>query len=216
MIGHGLVAPDDIKVKCIKEYPVPLNVKQLQQFLGMVGFYRNFCKNFSHIATPLTNLLKKGKQFLWSEDCNKAFIVLKNILCNEPVLKTPNFQCTFKLITDASDIAAAAVLAQDDDDGVEHPVCFYSKKFNIHQQRYSTIEKETLAVILGLKHFDVYIDNGLPIIIYTDHNTVTFLHKMKGKYRRLFCWSLFIQEYDIIFKHIKGSENVVSDALSRI
>ncbi|KAJ8034103.1 hypothetical protein HOLleu_24533 [Holothuria leucospilota] len=93
----------------------------------------------------------------------------------------------------------------------------YRKKFDKHQKNYSTIEKETLALILGLQHFDVYLGTtSFPITVYTDHNPLTFLSKMKNKNQRLMRWSLFLQSYNVDIKHIKGKDNVVPDSLSRI
>ena len=216
VIGNGCVAPAEAKVNCIVDYPVPVNVKQLRRFLGIVGFFRNFCPNFSLVASPLTDLLKKNVKFVWSDQCIDSFQNLKAMLCNKPVLKSPNFDQSFTLVTDASDIAAAAMLAQNDKKNVQHPVSFYSKKFDKHQQKYSTVEKECLSIVLALKHFEVYVDNGHPITIYTDHNPLVFLNKMKCKNRRLLSWSLFLQQYDVNIVHIKGRENVVADGLSRV
>lgn len=215
-IGQGSVAPTDAKINCINEFPVPENVKQLQRFLGMVGFYRNFCNNFSFVANPLTNLLKKSVPFKWSTECDQAFLKLKTMMCNKPVLITPDFNKPFKLFTDASDFSVAAVLCQDDSQGIEHPVSYFSRKLDCHQRNYSTVEKEMLAIVLALKHFDVYVDNGKPITIFSDHNPLVFLNKIKDKNRRLLSWSLLLQEYDLTVVHIKGRDNVVADALSRI
>jgi hypothetical protein len=118
---------------------------------------------------------------------------------------------------DASDDAAGAVLLQhDESDNVEHPVAYFSKKFNRHQINYSTIEKGLLALILALQHFNVYLCTGQkPLIVYTDHNPLVFLSKMRNKNRRLLNWSLILQEYDMVIKHIKGKDNVIADCLSR-
>ncbi|KAJ8023316.1 hypothetical protein HOLleu_35702 [Holothuria leucospilota] len=136
---------------------------------------------------------------------------------SSPVLIAPDFEKQFKLAVDASDNGIGAVLLQADEHGVDHPVCYYSKKFDKHQKNYSTIEKETLALILGLQHFDVYLGTtSFPITVYTDHNPLTFLSKMKNKNQRLMRWSLFLQSYNVDIKHIKGKDNVVPDSLSRI
>ncbi|KAJ8042675.1 hypothetical protein HOLleu_09493 [Holothuria leucospilota] len=142
---------------------------------------------------------------------------LKKALMSSPVLIAPDFEKQFKLAVDASDTGIGAVLLQADEHGVDHPVCYYSKKFDKHQKNYSTIEKETLALILSLQHFDVYLGTtSFPITVYTDHNPLTFLSKMKNKNQRLMRWSLFLQSYNVDIKHIKGKDNVVPDSLSRI
>ena len=128
----------------------------------------------------------------------------------------PNFSKPFRLAVDASDVGAGAVLLQsDDDDDIEHPVCYFSKKFDVHQKNYSTIEM-CLAHILAIQHFDIYISlSSEPTVVYIDHNPLVFLHKMKNKNRRLLNWSLMLQEYNLQIEHIKGKGKVCADALSR-
>ena len=88
-----------------------------------------------------------------------------------PVLVTPDFGKQFKLVVDASDLGAGAVLQQEDDQGIDHPICYFWTKFNEHQRRYFTIEKEILAPLLALKQFDVYLNNTVkPVLVYTDYN----------------------------------------------
>ena len=89
----------------------------------------------------------------------------------------------------------------------------FSKKFDEHQRKYSTIEKEAL---LSVQHFDVYLNTTLmPVLVYTDHNPLVFLHKMRDRNQRLLRWSLTLQEYNLQMCHIKGKDNVIADALSR-
>ena len=105
---------------------------------------------------------------------------------------------------------------QKDDEGVNHPVAYMSRKFNRHQHRYSTIEKETLALVMTLHHFDVYLNTTrYPVLVFTDHNPLVFLTQMRNKNGRLTRWALVLQEYDLDIKHIRGKDNVVADALSR-
>ena len=101
-------------MKAFSDFPVPTCKRQLMRFLGMAGYYRKFCDNFSVIAEPLTNLLSKRTKFIWTNDCQKAFDILKAILKNEPDLLAPNFAKEFKLAVDASDTGAGSVLMQED------------------------------------------------------------------------------------------------------
>ena len=217
VVGQGQVKPICAKVEAISVFPVPSCKRQLMRFLGMAGYYRKFCNNFSVIAEPLTNLLKKGTKFIWNDSCQFAFDKLKAILMSTPVLLAPNFDKAFKLAVDASDIGAGAVLIQEDDNGVDHPVCYFSKKFNKHQKNYSTIEKECLALVLAIQHFEVYLTSSqTPIVVFSDHNPLSFLHKLKNRNQRLLRWSLMLQEYNLDIKHIKGKDNIIPDALSRV
>ena len=156
----------------------------------MAGHYRKFCDNFSVIVEPLTNLLSKRTKFIWTNDCQKAFNTLKAVIKNEPVLLAPNFAKEFKLAVDASDTGVGSVLMQEDDNGIDHPVSYFSKRFNKHQKKYSTIEKECLSLILALQHFEVYLNSSCsPIVVFSDHNPLTFIHKIKNKNQRLPSWS---------------------------
>ncbi|MDA3067896.1 Ty3/Gypsy family RNase HI domain-containing protein [Campylobacter sp. JMF_01 NE2] len=143
--------------------------------------------------------------------------LLKAILKSTPVLLAPDFNKCFKLAVDASDVGAGAVLIQEDDNGIDHPVCYFSKKFNTQQRNYSTIEKECLALILAIQHFEVYLTSSpMPIVVFSDHNPLSFLHKLKNKNQRLLRWSLMLQEYNLEIRHIKGRDNIIPDALSRV
>ena len=135
-------------MKTISDFSVPTCKRQLMRFLGMAGYYRKLCGNFSVLAEPLTNLLSKRTKFIWTNDCQKTFDILKAILKNEPVLVAPNFAKEFKLAVDANDIGAGSVLMQEDGNGVDHPVSYFSKKFNKHQQNYSTIENVCPSFLL--------------------------------------------------------------------
>ena len=116
----------------------------------MAGYYRKFCRNFASVCEPLTNLLKKNSVFLWSESCRKAFETIKSLLVSAPVLATPDFDKLFMLAVDASDVGVGVVLLQEDFKGVDHPIGYFSHKFNASQRNYSTSEKEALALVYAL------------------------------------------------------------------
>lgn len=213
-VGRGEVRPLRAKVQAIDQYPPPATKKELMSFLGLVGYYRGFCRNFSTVVAPLTDLLKAKVKFIWSPLCQKAFENVKSILCESPVLAAPCMDKAFKLQVDASHVGAGGVLLQEDEYGIDRPVSFFSRKFNRHQLNYSVVEKEALALIWSLQQFQVYV--GLrPVVVYTDHNPLTFLNSLHCPNQRLIRWSLFLQSYSLEIHHIKGKDNVVADALSR-
>lgn len=216
VVGQGQVSPPTAKVDAIVHFPTPQRRKDVQRYLGMVGYYRRFINNFSEVTTPLTNLLCKGEQFVWSEACNEAFDMTKKVLSSYPVLRAPDCKVPFQLSVDASNNGAGAILLQEDSSGVAHPVCYFSRKFNPAQKNYSVVEKELLALIMSLQHFSVYVNPGNQnIVVYTDHHPLKFLNKFKFKNQRLTRWSLLLQEYNIEMRHIKGKYNVVANCLSR-
>jgi hypothetical protein len=215
VVGQGHVRPVHAKVTAVEEFPVPTTKKELMRFLGLVGYYRCFCCNFSTVVASLTDLLKIKSKYIWSTSCQQAFTVVKTLLCSAPVLLAPRLDQPFTLHVDASHVGAGAVLLQADGKGIEHPVSFYSKKFNAYQLNYSVIEKEALALVLALQHFNVYLDSGMPIVVFTDHNPLTFLNSLQNPNQRLMRWALFLQPYNLDIRHIKGTHNVMADALSR-
>lgn len=213
MVGQGQVKPVGVKVEAIAQFPPPTNKRELRRFLGMVGYYRGFCKNFATVVAPLTDLLSTDRKFMWDEKCEMCSA--KDLLCNAPVLSAPNFAQPFSLQVDASARGAGAVLMQADDADIEHPISYFSKKFTKCQQNYSTIEKEALALLLALQHFEVYLNSGDRIVVHTDHNPLIFLSRMSNSNQRLMRWALILQEYDLDIRYKKGVENMVADALSR-
>ena len=115
---------------------------------------------------------RKGTKFTCTQAAEEAFLDLKSCLSTQPVLRPPDYSLPFCLTVDASDLAVGATLFQLVEN-IEHPVCFYSKKLDIHQQRYSTIEKEALGLVLAVRYFSVYFGTGV-VTVYTDHNPLLF------------------------------------------
>ena len=127
VVGQGQVKPLEAKRKAISDFPVPTCKRQLMRFLRMAGYYRKFCDNFSVFAEPLTNLLSKRTKLIWTNDCQKAFVILRAILKNDPVFLASNFAKEFKLAVDASDTGAGSVLMQEDGNGVDNSVITFPK-----------------------------------------------------------------------------------------
>ena len=145
------------------------------------------------MSALLTDPLKKNCKFVWKETCQNSFENIKAMLVNAPVLLAPNFCKPFQLAVDASDVGAGGVLLQEDENGVDHPVCYFSHIFNKHQKVYSTTERECLALILSLQFFEVRVSSSsFPLTVFTDHNPLTFLQKMKNENQRLLRWSLLL------------------------
>lgn len=216
VVGSGHVKPLGAKVEAILDFPKPGCKRDIQRFLGMAGYYRRFINKFADIVSPLTNLLKKSAKFEWDESCQSGFDLLKTFLCSYPILVAPDVNLPFSMHVDASDVAIGSVLLQKDYLGIDHPVAYFSKKLSPYQKKYATIEKEALALLLSLEHFEVYV-NSSPhcLCVFTDHNPLTFVKKFKNHNRRLMGWYLCLQEYDLEISHIPGKDNLVADALSR-
>ena len=204
VVGLSRVAPRSAKVDAIFKFNRPTDKKQLRSFLGIAGYYRKFIPHFAQIAACLTNLLRKNKKFVWTDVEDTAFLDLKSRLASRPILRPPDFTLPFGLAVEASDVAIGANLFQVVDN-VEHPVCYYSKRLNAHQQRYSTVEKEALALLLGTRVFSVYFGVN-PVTVYTDHSPLQFLKNMANYNQKLVRWSLELQSFNLNVVHRPGKK----------
>ena len=215
VIGKDGLAPDDRKVQTINEYPAPTNTLEIQSFLGMTGFYRQFIQDYSEITKPITDLLKKKAVFKWTSECQDAFNQLKQCLINSPILRLPNKIGRFTLMTDASDFALGAVLSQDHE-GTDYVIAYISKKLNPTEQRYHVNEKEGMAIIWAVhKKFRKFL-HGRRFKVITDSLTAkSMITKTEPKNARVARWVMVLQEYDFEIEHREGKDNPVADALSR-
>ncbi|GFV98830.1 retrovirus-related Pol polyprotein from transposon 297 [Trichonephila clavipes] len=137
-----------------------------------------------------------------------------------PTLYTPVLNCPFQLYTNTSATLVGACLAQNDENGMEHPIVFYSRKLTKCQMNWSTIEREAYAVPSALKKFDCGII-GSQIHVVSDHNPFTFLTKGKKHHKephgtKLARWALALQRYDLRIIYCKGKNHGNADALSRL
>ena len=200
-IGRGGVLPENSKVKAIQGMPIPRTKKQVRSFLGMVGYYRRFIPHFATKAEPLTNLTKKGlpEVISWTEETNSSFESLKTDLTQSVMLRNPDYTQTFQLQTDASDVGA--VLSQGGEQ--DQPIAYFSRKMLERERHYSTIEKECLAIHLGIKEFATYLI-GKPFVLQMDNQALTWLQTFKDKNARLTRWSLALHPYTFTVQHRKG------------
>jgi hypothetical protein len=217
-LGHIVtsdgVKPNPDKIKAIKAFPVPKTEKQIKSFLGLLGYYRKFIKNFSDVTKPLTECLRKGKEIVLNTRYMECFEYCKELLCNEPILQYPDFSKEFILTTDASNVAIGAVLSQGPI-GRDKPICYASRTLTVTEQNYSTIEKELLAIVWSTKYFRPYLF-GQKFKIVTDHKPLTWLFNLKEPNSKLIRWRLKLEEYDYEIIDKKGVKNTNADALSRM
>ena len=213
-LGHVFSAngmsPDPNKVKVVADWPVPSNVSEVRQFLGLASYYRRYVQNFSTIVASLHALTQDGISFCWDQACNDAFTTLKNHLVNSPVLAYPSFEqnaTEFVLQTDTSAVALGAVLEQKG-----HVIAYASQSLTASEHNYSVIQRECLAIVFALKQFRHCL-LGWPFLLNTDHAPLQWLsaQKMEGMLCR---WALAMQEYDFKIVYRKGSLNANADALS--
>ncbi|CAN6718906.1 unnamed protein product [Malus baccata var. baccata] len=218
VLGHIIseegIEVDKSKVDLVRHLPSPTSVREVRSFLGHVGFYRRFIKNFSKIAQPLCRLLQKEVAFEFDDACSTTFKQLKEALTSAPIITPPDLSLLFELMCDASDYAIGAVLGQRKNKQ-PHVIYYASRTLNDAQLNYSTTEKELLDVVFALDKFRSYL-LGTKVIIFTDHAALKYLLTKKEAKPRLIRWMLLLQEFDIEIRDKKGVENVVADHLSRM
>ena len=215
-VGYDWITPNDDNLEKIARAKRPVTKKEVRSFCGLLGYYREYIPSFAIIAAPLTDLTKKGQpNFVeWGEAQEKAFNTLREALLKRPILRLPDHSLNFTLRTDASNRGIGAVLMQEHE-GKLHPVAYASKKLTNAETKYSTLERECLAIIWGVGKFRLFL-GGKKFVLQTDHKPLTFLSTARYKNDRILRWSLSLQGYDFVVKDIAGKENVMADYLSRI
>lgn len=218
-LGHIVskegILPHPNKLKDIAEFPAPKCVKQVQQFLGLAGYYRRFKKDFAATARPLTQLLNKGAPWIWGTNEQNAFEELREALITPPILAHPDMEKPFIVSTDASSFATGGVLKQLGDDGLIHVIAYTSRNMNSAQRNYSATERECLAVIHAVDKFRPYL-YGNKFTIVTDHCALCWLMTVKNPNGRLVRWSLALQDFEFEIEYESGRKHLDADALSRI
>lgn len=208
------------KIKAMIEAPVPTNVSQLQSFLGLVNYYRNFVPNASSILSPLYELLKKGNRWVWSREHDDAFTAIKTCLASEQVLAHFNPDANIILTVDASPVGLSAILSQAEPDRGERPISFASRTLNAAEKRYSQIQKEATAIIFGIRRYHQYLyGRSVPFILRTDHKPLLSIF---GPHRgvpevsanRLQRYALFLSGYNYKIEYVRSANNS-ADFLSR-
>ncbi|XP_024007271.1 uncharacterized protein LOC112083475 [Eutrema salsugineum] len=200
---------DEEKIKAIKDWPSPKSVSEVRSFHGLAGFYRRFVKDFSTLAAPLTEVIKKNVGFKWEQEQEEAFQVLKDKLTHSPVLSLPDFTKTFEIECDASGIGIGAVLMQE-----KRPIAFFSEKLGGATLNYPTYDKELYALVRALQTWQHYLWPK-EFVIHTDHESLKYLKGQQKLNKRDAKWVEFIETFPYVIKYKKGKDNVVADALSR-
>ena len=218
LLGHiiekGVIKMDTEKIKAIINRKAPLNVKDVQVWLGSINFYRKFVSNLALHVRPLMDLINKKNKWKWEKEEQKAFDDVKRFLTSYPILRIPDFNRMFILDCDASEKAIGAILGQNDDNNDRYACEYESRVLRGAELNYTVTEKELLAVILGLTKFRVYL-LGRKFKIYTDHVALQWIINLKDPIGRLYRWAVLIQQFDFEIVYKKGSSHTNADSLSR-
>lgn len=216
IISHNCVKMDPVKVKAIKEWPVPKNVKEVQQFRGFANFYRRFIEGFSKITKPLDRLTRKDVQWEWGPAEQEAFDTLKEKFASYPVLAIYNPEKETRIEVDASGFAVGAILSQKQDDGKWHPIAYLSESMSEAERNYEIYDREMLSIIRGLVQWRHYLE-GLPekFEIITDHKNLEYWKDPQNLSRRQARWARYLTRFDFFLTHRPGKQHGAPDGLSR-
>src|SRR3954449_2203316 len=212
-LGHVIsakgIAVNPETVKTIVEWLPPVNVKEVRSFLGLASYCRRFVQNFSKIAKPLTDLLKKGKKYLWTPACQASFETLKEKLTSTPVLVPPDTSKPFQIFCDASLQGLGAVLMQE-----RQVVAYASRQLKTHEINYPTHDLELAAVVFALKLWRHYL-LGNRCEIFSDHKSLKYIFTQPDLNLRQRRWIEAINDFDLTINYTPGKDNDMADALSR-
>ena len=209
VISNGGIEVDPRKVEAVVQWAVPTNVSELRSFLGMAGYYRRFIEGFSIIAGPLTKLLRKDVQWVWTASCQSSFDELKQKLTSAPVLTIPTGKGGFTVYSDASYQGLGCVLMQHN-----KVVAYASRQLRPHEVSYPVHDLELAAVVHALKIWRHHL-YGETFQVFTDHKSLKYLMTQKELNMRQRRWMELLKDYDCTIEYHPGKANVVADALSR-
>ncbi|GJX54599.1 putative reverse transcriptase domain-containing protein [Tanacetum coccineum] len=197
------------KIESIKDWASPKNPTEIYQFLELVGYYRRFIEGFSKIAKSRTKLTQKNVKFDWGEKEEAAFQLIKQKLCNAPILALPKGSENFIVYCDESHKGLGAVLMQN-----EKVIAYASQQLKIHEKNYTTHDMELGVVVFALKIWRHYL-YGTRCIVFTDHKSLQHILDQKEVNMRQRRWLELLSDYDCDIRYHPGKANVVDDALSR-
>ncbi|MBW0502558.1 hypothetical protein O181_042273 [Austropuccinia psidii MF-1] len=222
-LGHvvsGLsLGIDKNNVSAVFLKPMPQNKKEIQSRLGFAGYYRKNIRDFASIARPLYKLCDKDTVFEMTVERVKAFESLRQALITAPLLLMPDFKLLFKIYIDASGDGLCAALYQVqiiNDNPVEGPICFISRKIKPTEARYGASQMECLCLVWALEKLNYFLE-GCVFEVITDCTTVKSFLNVKSPNRNMLRWKIAIQEYrgNITIAHKDGNINKNAGGLNR-
>ncbi|CAK9800876.1 Transposon Ty3-I Gag-Pol polyprotein [Anthophora plagiata] len=214
LIDEQGIRPSRENVESVLNYPIPKNSKEVHRFVSLASYFRRFIKNFSSIATPLYDLVKKSAPFNFGSKEHESFEILKKHLANEPVLAIYDPNLKTELHCDASASGFGSILLQKQPNGVFRPVFYFSKRTTTAESKYHSFELECLAVVYAIKRFHIYLA-GMHFKIVTDCDSFRLTLNKQTVNPRIYRWALFLQNYDYELEHRAGNRMGHVDALSR-
>ena len=213
IVGRSGLACDPDKLSAVRNWHEPTKLKGVRQFIGFVGYYWRFVKDFAKLADPLVSLTRKGAPILWGRDQQDSFDSLKACLLCAPILGFPTENDRFVLDTDASLFAIGGVLSQIQNEE-EVVIAYASRSLRLSQRRYCTTRREMLAAVVMCTHFRSYL-RGSQFTLRTDHSSLRWLQKFKNEDGMLARWYLLLGQFSVTFEYRPGALHNNADGMSR-
>ena len=214
LIDKDGIRPGKDTVEAVLNYPIPRNPKEAHRFVCLASYFRRFIKNFSSVAKPLYDLIKKNVKFQFGTEELAAFETLKTCLASRPILAIYSPKLATELHCDASSSGFGAILMQKQPDGLLKPVFYFSKRTTEVESKYHSFELECLAVVYAVQRFHIYLF-GIKFKIFTDCDSFRLTLGKSNINPRISRWALFLEAYDYTIEHRPGTKMSHVDALSR-
>lgn len=213
-ISEEGLKPGSKKIQAVQEFPRPTNVHQVRQFVGLASFFRRFVRNFACFARPLTRLTKTDVIWAWGEEQEAAFLDIKSKLTTRPVLALYNADFITEVHCDASKVGIGGILLQKcSEEAPLQPVAYFSRQTTREEEFWHSYELETMAVVMSLKRFRVYLI-GIPFKVITDCSALRATLTKRDLLPKVARWWLILQEYDFSIEYRPGHNMQHVDALS--
>lgn len=212
-ISHEGIRPSEAKVSALMNSPVPKNIKQVRQFMGLASYFRKFIPNFAVRTACITKLTGQNQKWEWGPEQVAARDYVIQHLSSKPLLTVFDPNLVTELYTDASSLGYGAILVQIADN-TKKVVAYYSKRTTTAESNYHSYELETLAVFNALKEFRVYL-LGIKFTIITDCNSIKSTMSKKDLSPRVARWWVLMQDFNFDITYKKGKFISHVDFLSR-
>ena len=214
ILENGKIQPIKDNLIAIKEFKRPSTKKMVRQILGKINFYRKFIDHCTQRLAPLHRLLKKDVKFEWTQECEEAFENIKSYLCSTPILAIYDREKDIVIEVDASRQGLGAIMKPTQDDGILHPIGYFSKKLTPNQMKKEIIYLECLAIKEAALYWQYYLI-GKEFIVSSDHKPLLNLKSKSRTDEALGDLILYLSQYNFKIFYKQGKDNIEADALSR-
>ena len=212
LISQDRIHPLPEKLESIRDMPAPRNPKEIKQFLGLAGYYHKFVPRFLDLSRPLTWLTHKDVLFEWTKECQAVFQMLKDALCEHPILRYPD-PARLTQVYDEVDESTPSSDGTKKIRMVHHPITYVSGLFRGSQLNWAALTKEAYAIYLSVRKLSFHLPSA-DVLIRSDHLPLKrFLHR-NTRNIKVDNWAVELETYSLKFKYIQGIKNTLADTLS--